>query len=397
MITRLSVQHFRSVDNLDLRLRNINLLVGPNGSGKSNIIDAVKFVRDAVRNGLDRALTDRHGIQSVRQWSPTRPYHVTILIELDFKDFGHGSFSFTVASAGNEYNIRREEASWTQTRDRHRTPPSSNVDKKERLMPLKKETFKYQRDSDSVVTLTPENIFPREGPIRADADDLFINHRYAHLFSRLRYVLSNFETYMIFPNTLRQPQKQSNDIHLQSHGENLASVLKAMRKKKRTDAISEIISSMKTIYPHLKNISVQSIAGFLTPQFHVHDPDSNIAHTFNVNQMSDGTLRILGLLVALYQDPRPNVLALEEPEMTIHPGALQIISDAIREVSQKSQVIVTTHSPDFLDLFIPEQIISVQMKNNHTFACALSEAQVQSVKDRLFSLGELLSVEGLHG
>jgi predicted ATPase len=92
-----------------------------NSSGKSNLIDAIKFVRDALHNGLDQAITERHGLQSIRQWSPTRPYHVTISLEVSTprapptRTFeGSGSFLFTLKSQADEYIIDREEASWRE-------------------------------------------------------------------------------------------------------------------------------------------------------------------------------------------------------------------------------------------------------------------------------------------
>ena len=75
----------------------------------------------------------------------------------------------------------------------------------------------------------------------------------------------DFESYTIFPNTLCKPQYQSNEIYLESHGNNLTSILKQMRRKKRTEAISEIVNSLKLIIPGLDNIN--GVAGYLTPQF----------------------------------------------------------------------------------------------------------------------------------
>ena len=213
----------------------------------------------------------------------------------------------------------------------------------------------------------------------------------------LRRMLRDFESYTIFPNTLRKPQYQSNEIYLESHGNNLTSILKQMRRKKRTEAISEIVNSLKLIIPGLDNINVHSVAGYLTPQFRMGERNNNKPHTFNVNQMSDGTLRILGLLVALYQEPKPDTVALEEPELTVHPGAFQLITESIEEVSQTTQILVTTHSPEFLDQFRPEQIVAVELQDGITKAGKLNESQLTAARERLFTLGELMSIEGIHG
>ena len=154
---------------------------------------------------------------------------------------------------------------------------------------------------------------------------------------------------------------------------------------------------MRLVVPELENITVQSVGGFVTPQFRIFDPGSATkSHTFNVSQMSDGTLRILGLLVALYQDPRPSIIALEEPELTVHPGVLQLISDSILEVAETTQILVTTHSPVLIDKFDPSHVFAVESKGGVTVARPLSNIQKDAVKKRLFSLGELMTVEGLH-
>ena len=93
MFKRISVSHFKSIEHLNLELRQVNILVGTNGCGKSNIVDVIRFVRDAVHNGLDRAISDRHGIDSIRQWSPTRPYRVLIEIEATYRDLIFGRYA----------------------------------------------------------------------------------------------------------------------------------------------------------------------------------------------------------------------------------------------------------------------------------------------------------------
>jgi ABC-type multidrug transport system ATPase subunit len=169
-----------------------------------------------------------------------------------------------------------------------------------------------------------------------------------------------------------------------------------MRKTKRgIDALGLVTEALKSIHPGLERISILSVGGYLVPQFHMIEP-SGKRHIFNVSQMSDGTLRVLGLLVALYQEPRPSVIALEEPEQTVNPAILAVIADAIKEVGKRSQILVTTHSPHLLDQFDPADIRSVELYDGKTVVGPVSRLQVEAVRDRLFSLGELLVSEGLH-
>lgn len=134
----------------------------------------------------------------------------------------------------------------------------------------------------------------------------------------------------------------------------------------------------------------------MVPAFRVREAAGK-KHDFNVSQISDGTLRILGLLTALYQPHKPDSIALEEPEQTVNPGVLGVLADAIKDVASDSQVIVTTHSPNLIDYFEPEEIYAVNMSEGLTTVGSIIASQTEAVKQQLFTLGELMTIEGLAG
>jgi predicted ATPase len=91
IIERLRVKNYRSLADVDIQLGPLNVLVGQNGSGKSNVIDVLRFVRDALMRGLDTAILDRGGMSSIRRWSPKgAPVDVTIQLHLRGKDWSVG-------------------------------------------------------------------------------------------------------------------------------------------------------------------------------------------------------------------------------------------------------------------------------------------------------------------
>lgn len=389
MITRLAVQNYRSIESLDLELGDVTLFVGRNGSGKSNIIDVLRFVRDIMRHGLDKAVTDRHGMKSIRRWSRSHPYNITIRVEVDGRDgVGHavgfelirGHLSFTLSSSKSEYFVRKEEGFLA-----FKEPGGDKFNL----------SFKRDCKGSVIVTHSEPSAVTLEDP-----SELFISSRERGIFEVLRAYLSNIGTYVIFPNTLRQAQKQSNETYLASHGENLVSILRRMKIKKQGEALREINDAMRNVIPELEEVTAHGLGGFLVPRFKMNTAGGD-SFVFNVDQMSDGTLRVLGLLVALYQRPAPATIALEEPEQTVHPGVLGVLAEAIEEVSDTRQILVTTHSPDLLDRFDPGQVskrvIAVEMENGVTTAKPLNAAQVEAVRKNLFTLGQLMSIEGLHG
>jgi predicted ATPase len=118
--------------------------------------------------------------------------------------------------------------------------------------------------------------------------------------------------------------------------------------------------------------------------------------------MSDGTLRALGVLLALYQSPASDgrtvrLVGIEEPETALHPGAAALLRAALFEASQHTQVIVTSHSPELLDdkLVTGDCLISVVSRGGETIMGSVDEVSRASIRDRLFTAGELLRLNQL--
>ena len=113
--------------------------------------------------------------------------------------------------------------------------------------------------------------------------------------------------------------------------------------------------------------------------------------------MSDGTLRALGLLAAVFQRPAPSLLVIEEPEATIHPGALGSVLDLLRHAGRFMQVVVTTHSPDVLDAqwIEAEHLRMASWEEGASRVVPVSEATRSVLKEYLMGAGELLRSNAL--
>jgi predicted ATPase len=121
---------------------------------------------------------------------------------------------------------------------------------------------------------------------------------------------------------------------------------------------------------------------------------------FLAGNMSDGTLRALGVLVALFQgngSTGRRLIGIEEPEIALHPAAAGILTDALRDASEQAQILVTSHSPDLLDNdAIPaESILAVLSEHGETRVGPLDEAGRSVLRDHLYTAGELLRMDQL--
>jgi predicted ATPase len=118
---------------------------------------------------------------------------------------------------------------------------------------------------------------------------------------------------------------------------------------------------------------------------------------FESFNMSDGTLRALGLLTAVYQHPAPSLITIEEPEATIHPGALPAVLDLIRHASRFMQVVVTTHSPDLLDATWIEgrHLRVVTWEEGATHVTPVAKGTEEAIAEPIARAGELLRSNAL--
>lgn len=398
MITHADIYHYKSVAEAHIDFSDVNVIVGMNGVGKSNVVDAISFVADCLSEDVDTAITRRHGIESVRQWSRTRPYHVTIELHVRNRA-GSGRYRITIESGkGGVFSIGEEDAHWRGIHPFRHIDDGDDELFTSSFKRTKSGRVAYFTDvpqySSRLNDYTPHAMQPTD----LLASSVVGSYRGVEsmLFSDLLNEVKDFRLYSIYPNTLRQPQVVSKNESLLSDGANMASIVKTINSGHRRNKES-LLEALKVVLPISTDILVKSAGGYYVPVIQVREPSGD-QHQLNMSQVSDGTLRILGILSALYQVNSPRIIALEEPEQMVHPGVLSVISDAVSDFVSRSesdrQVFVTTHSPVLLDQFDPESIIWANFSNGVTECGRVSDRQLSLIKRQLFTAGEILTTEG---
>ena len=155
--------------------------------------------------------------------------------------------------------------------------------------------------------------------------------------------LSDMRMCQIEPAALRAMQDPDGGIHLRSDGRNAASVLREIQRESK-ESWARILELLENIVPSTVDVRPKKHGNKLTLEFS-QKWGGRAPIKFEAFNMSDGTLRVLGLLAAVFQHPPPSLLVIEEPEATMHPGALGAILDVLRHAERFMQVVVTTHSP----------------------------------------------------
>ena len=374
-ITRVVLKNYKSIAACDVRLRPLTFLVGPNGAGKSNFLDALRFVADALNSSLHHAIRDRGGIKEVRRRSRGRPNRLSIRFEFTLPEGSTGHYTFRISTRPREeFAIQKEECVLQGA-----TFPNQKV---------------YFRVENGTVTSTSVEV-----PPAASMDRLYlVNASGLREFRPVYEALSQMGFYNLNPDKIRDLQAPDPGDLLISDGSNLASVLAQL-----SPAVKRRIEEyLGKVVPGVHEVEVKKYAHKQTFEFRQVVVPTKPPWRFPANNMSDGTLRVLGILVALFQgnhDRRMRVrfVAIEEPEIALHPVAAGVLLDALRDAADRTQVIITSHSPDLLDDkdLDPESILAVEARDGTTSIGRVDEAGRSAVRDRLYTTGELLRLNQL--
>jgi predicted ATPase len=182
--------------------------------------------------------------------------------------------------------------------------------------------------------------------------------------------------YNLNPDEIRELQPPDAGEVLKRDGSNLASVLSMMAKENR-EGFDRVVAFLSKVVPGIQAIDVKHVGRKETLEFRQLVGNSKDAWRFMAENMSDGTLRALGVLTALFQSSsqaakRVPFVGIEEPEVAVHPGAAGVLRDGLVTASKTTQIAVTSHSPDLLDdKDIPDESILAVVKRNGETTIAL--------------------------
>ncbi|MFG3102822.1 AAA family ATPase [Streptomyces sp. NPDC048182] len=358
-LLELHVENFRSLRDVTVPLGPLTVLVGPNGAGKSNVLKVFDFLADIIRTDLQPALDARGGFDEVAFWGGVRP-PTSMRVQLKATWTSHSTltapdeYSLTIRrrslpsnrdTGRAAYTLSREESfvfKRTQGRGRRITITGGEarvVDRRAGKEEGSGSSIGIRRLSSGLSTL------PRLGP--ADGGDEV---------TRVADRLSSFRVFDVDVNAARMPNRlRSADMtKLAPRAENLAAFLISLSSQ--DDVWENLVEDARLVLPQLEDIEFEE-AGGSTDQLAVVLRERGLRRLTPLADASYGTVRLLGLLALLYDPHPPAFTCIEEIDHGLHPQALELIVQRLREASGRTQFIVATHSPALVNRLRPDEFV----------------------------------------
>ena len=370
LVTRVRLRNYKSIALCDVALRPLTFVAGPNGAGKSNFLDGLRFVADALRTTLDHAVRERGGISEVRRRSGGHPTDVAVRLDFELPSGGFGHYAFRVGPREHlAYEIKEEQCAVHGPRA------------------LDTASFHVRAGR-----LVDTGVAP--APAVAKGRLYLVSASGLEPFGPVFDALSRMGFYRLSPEAIGDLQPADPGDLLAGDGSNVASVVERLAAD-GPGSLERVERFLAEIVPGVCGVEARSVGARQTVDFRQEAAGSSAPWRFAAASMSDGTLRALGILVALFQGRDgggASLVAVEEPELALHPAAAAALAGAFREASLSRQVIVTTHSPDLLDQArLAEDLVLAAEADGGIARIAPAElGGREALRARLYSVGDLL-------
>lgn len=326
-VTKITIEGYRSINKTSIYLYHINILIGANGSGKSNFISLFDLLRAITQNNLQTYIARCGGANTQFYLGTKHTPEISVEIAM-----GDNTYQFKLAADRNDTCYFTDEMVTFWIESQYSSPY------KEFLGGGHRETRLSEiSEGKSVQTFTRENI-------------------------------KSWFVYHFHDTGDYSPLKRTADIdeieYLLPDGGNLAAYLYHLQET-APEHYQGILSAIQLILPGFKEFTYLKEEKSNTIKLRWKTSSSG-DYTLPVSAFSDGTLRFIALATLFLQPNPPKLIIIDEPELGLHPYAINILADLIRIAGKKSQIILSTQSAQLISEFTPDDIIIVENENGAT-------------------------------
>lgn len=341
-LSHIKVKGFKSIGELDLDMKPINILIGANGSGKTNFISLFTFLRNLSEGRLQRYVEKQGFANTFFHFGVKTTQEISIEIDMGKSGyqavFEHGANNDSLVFV-REYSV---------------------------VNALPKQLYNLLgRNGESGLLLKYVDIPRNTSKI---SDNQVISEGFGVVTKRTQRYLDGSRVYHFHDTSPTAEFKQASELnaseYLYSNASNLASFLHRLK----TDDLPESEKSYKHIVAAIKTVAPYFLDFYLKPRGREGEQKILLKwlhrdhdEPFSANQLSDGTARFI-CMATLFLQPstlRPKTIILDEPELGLHPAALEVLADIVKSVSKESQVICSTQSVTFANQFEADDFIVV--------------------------------------
>jgi predicted ATPase len=330
MIKQVIISNYKSIKHLELPLHKLNVLIGSNGVGKSNLISFFELAKAIIEQRFGSYTLDKGGIDNLLYRSRKESNQIQGLLNFDntnaffFELRPAQSNKGYIEQSGDYYNNLNIEG--TEYNKWNKTKWDSAVE-------------------ESCILYNP---LWRAGHIRRH--------------------FKSFTVYHFHDTSSRSPMRGECDINdnefLRDNGANLAAYLYRLQQTDEK-SFKLIEGVVRSIAPYFKQFKLRPNPTNLN-KISLEWEEINTDMYLNGYSFSDGTLRFIALATLLLQSNAPKVIIIDEPELGLHPAAINKFAEMIKKVSFKSQIILSTQSTNLVNCFEPEDIVVVDRKDDQS-------------------------------
>jgi len=363
-IEQLRVENYRALRSIEIKdITPFTVLLGPNGSGKSTIFDVFNFLAECFQFGLRHAWDRRGRAKELK----TRGQIGPVVIELKYRERpGEPVITYHLALNEGSKGVYVEEE-WLQWRRMERGKPFRFLDYKSGQGRAVSGEMPDEEDRRVEIPLKSPDL------IAVNALGQFAEH--PRVAALREFITDWYVSYLSIEDTRGQPEAGPQE-RLSKTGDNLANVIQYLREQ-HPGRLDQIFETLRKRVPRLEKVLADAMPdGRLLLQIKDAPFDQPILSRF----ASDGTLKMLSYLVVLYDPDPPQFIGIEEPENFLHPRLLPDLGEECRKATEHSQLLVTTHSPFFLDSARPQEV-RILFRDEHGYTQTVRAADLQGVKE----------------
>ena len=361
-----------------LELRPLNVVIGPNGSGKSNLIEAIDLIRStpstSEKSNLLAAIRDGGGVRDWLWKGAIKTPHATIDAVFDNPRASQNlRYVLSFSEVGQRFEILDERVEHEQPDYGHTNPYFYyRFQNGHGVLNIKGHERRLQHeDIDSTASILSQRKDPDQYPELTWLGNSFGKMRLYREWTFGRYTTPRLPQKADLPNDLLEPDAS-----------NLGLVLNRLRRD--PEVKKKLLDALRALYDGIDDFDVQIEGG--TVQVFFQEGKYIVPAT----RLSDGTLRYLCLLAILCHPNPPPLICIEEPELGLHPDVLPTLADLLKDASDRTQLIVTTHSDVLVDALTdqPEAVIVAERGPQGTTLTRLDADKLKPWLEK-YRLGQL--------